>query len=62
MRQIDDEAFSTISNQSWNENIGLRNVISHGYVTIRIERIWDFLIEDLPEFTASIESAATHLD
>ncbi len=62
MRQIDEEKFRAVGNTSWNEIIGLRNVISHGYMTITVERVWDFLIEDLPGFAESIESASTQLD
>jgi uncharacterized protein with HEPN domain len=58
MRNADEELFSAIGDESWNEIIGLRNIISHGYVVIKIERIWDFLIEDLPALVTSIEKAA----
>jgi uncharacterized protein with HEPN domain len=54
MRNADEEFFSTIGDESWNEIIGLRNIISHGYAVIKIERIWDFLIEDLPALATSI--------
>lgn len=62
MRQIDDEPFLAMGDESWNEIIGLRNIISHGYVTITMERIWDFLEKDLPQFARSIDAAATRLD
>ncbi len=61
MRQIDEEAFLAMGDNSWGEIIGLRNIISHGYVTIKMERIWDFLVEDLTAFADSIESANTRL-
>ncbi len=62
MRQIDEELFLALGDESWNEIIGLRNVISHGYVTIRFDRIWDFVVEDLPALADSIESAKMRLD
>lgn len=63
MRQIiDEKLFLALGDESWNEIIGLRNVIFHGYVTIRVERIWDFLVEDLPRLADSIESAKVRLD
>ncbi len=62
MRDIDEETFSTVGDPTWNQIIGLRNIISHGYVTIRFERIWDFLVEDLPQLAESIESAERQLD
>ncbi|MEJ7902233.1 MAG: HepT-like ribonuclease domain-containing protein [Thermomicrobiales bacterium] len=61
MRQINEEAFLAMGDNSWSEIIGLRNIISHGYVTITMERIWDFLAEDLTAFADSIESANTRL-
>ncbi|MBA2470304.1 MAG: DUF86 domain-containing protein [Chloroflexia bacterium] len=39
MRQIDEEKFLAMGDDSWTEIIGLRNVISHGYVTIKMKRI-----------------------
>ncbi len=56
MRHIDDEAFTATDDGSCVELIGLRNVISHGYHTIRPEKIWLILIEDLPNFATSIQA------
>lgn len=43
--------------ESWDEIIGLRNLIAHGYESIRIRDIWKFLIEDLDELRDSLSAA-----
>jgi uncharacterized protein with HEPN domain len=43
--------------ESWDEIIGLRNVIAHGYESIRIPEIWKFLMEDLDELRDSLKTA-----
>lgn len=54
MRRIDEERFTMEGDDSWNQLIGLRNVISHGYHYIRPDRIWQIIMEELPQFAASI--------
>jgi uncharacterized protein with HEPN domain len=56
-RRIDEEAFTSSDNGTWNKLIGLRNIISHGYQFIELERIWEFVSRDLPEFSLSIDRA-----
>jgi len=43
--------------ESWDEIIGLRNVIAHGYDSIRIPDIWKFLMEDLDGLRDSLSAA-----
>ena len=33
----------------WNEIVGMRNLIIHEYFAIKLERIWDTIIRDLPK-------------
>lgn len=56
MRHIDEDAFVAAADDSWLETIGLRNVISHGDHTIKLEQIWEVVTQDLPAFAAAIDA------
>lgn len=58
MRHIDDEAFAAVAADSWNQLIGLRNIISHGYHQLQPEQIWQIVTEELPAFATSIDAVA----
>lgn len=58
MRHIDEGTFAAIADDSWNQLIGLRHIISHGYHQIRPEQIWQIVTEELPTFAASIDAVA----
>ena len=60
VRRADESLFAAYDDGSWNEIIGLRNIISHGYQEIEAERIWEFLVEDLPGLERSINRALNH--
>jgi uncharacterized protein with HEPN domain len=52
MRALDDDAFEQRAAESWNQVIGLRNIISHGYRTIDFERTWQIITDELPPFAS----------
>lgn len=54
MRRIDEDTFARLGDDSWNQLIGLRNIISHGYHHIRPEQIWQVITEELPFFAVTI--------
>lgn len=56
MRQIDEEAFVATADDTWLQLIGLRNVISHGYHTVKRETIWLMITEELPALTSSLDA------
>jgi len=56
MRHIDEDAFAVVAADSWNQLIGLRNAISHGYHQIRPEQIWQIVMEEVAAFAATIEA------
>jgi uncharacterized protein with HEPN domain len=41
--------------EAWNNLIGLRNIISHGYRQIDRDEIWMTLVSDVPELLAELE-------
>lgn len=41
---------------SWNEIIGMRNRMVHGYDIINWELVWDSVITDLPELISNIDT------
>jgi uncharacterized protein with HEPN domain len=56
LRRLDEDAFLQAPD-SWHQLIGLCNLISHGYETVKPDQIWTYLVEELAEFRESIESA-----
>lgn len=40
----------------WESISGFRNVLVHGYLGIRLERIWEIIERDLPVFRATLEA------
>lgn len=39
----------------WRGLAGFRNVLTHGYLDIRLERVWAVLEQDLPTLKAAVE-------
>ena len=56
MRQIDEETFARVADDGWIQLIGLRNIISHGYHTVKLELIWKMVIQDLPMLKKSVDT------
>jgi uncharacterized protein with HEPN domain len=56
MRQIDEETFAQVADEGWIQLIGLRNIISHGYHTVKRELIWKMVIQDLPTLKKSLDA------
>lgn len=57
VRQIDEVWFRNNAPNSWNQIIGLRHIISHGYHTIEPGEIWQILTEEIQDFRRTIEQA-----
>lgn len=58
MKRIDEDQYYSLADPSWDNIIGLRNIISHGYHHIDAEQIWQIVEEELDGFSRSIESVA----
>jgi uncharacterized protein with HEPN domain len=56
IRHIDEDLFTEIADDSWLQMMGLRNVISHGYRTVKPERIWKIITEELTAFSESLNA------
>ena len=39
----------------WKKIVGLRNVITHEYFGVNLERVWNIVKDDLPEFKKQIK-------
>lgn len=55
IRRLDEDAFADVADDTWVQVIELRNVISHGYHTIKLETIWQTITEDLPALSESLD-------
>lgn len=60
---IPDEVQKRYSDVDWRNIVGLRNVVSHEYFRLNLDRIWDITQVALPEFreqvTMMLESEAS---
>lgn len=54
VNRISDETKEKNQSIPWHEIHELRNVIAHGYIKIKEERIWDVVQTDIPNLKAEI--------
>lgn len=40
--------------ESWHKLIGLRNIISHGYAQVELEKVWGVVTVDVPKLLAEL--------
>jgi uncharacterized protein with HEPN domain len=45
---LSDEFIENHNNIPWNDVIGMRNIIVHGYDILKTSVVWDIIINDLP--------------
>ena len=53
--KLDDEFIDDNSQIPWRKIKGLRNRIAHGYEDIKLNIVWDVIIESLPELIKQID-------
>jgi uncharacterized protein with HEPN domain len=41
--------------EAWNNLIGLRNIIAHGYAQVDREKVWDIMLRDVPELVDELK-------
>lgn len=54
-RRVSQECRDEISQLSWSEMIGMRNVMIHGYDSIDAGVIWETIVYDLPLLISVLE-------
>jgi uncharacterized protein with HEPN domain len=57
VRRLSPDLFALPGHDSWNKMIALRNIISHGYEHVEMNRIWQMLVDELPTFSTTIARA-----
>ena len=66
IRQVDDRThgclFSHYSEIPWRQIIGMRNIISHEYLSIDPELIYDITSKELPPLLASLHQILIDID
>ena len=55
VKLVSDELKQSNSSVPWRSIAGLRDVAAHGYMTLRMEDIWETVSEDLPTLKKQIE-------
>src|SRR5215210_7926966 len=53
--RLSKETRSQLSGVPWNEIIGMRNVIVHGYASVDLDRVWQTVTEDLQRLIEELE-------
>lgn len=49
IRENFPEYYDQHHNESWHKLIGLRNIISHGYLEINMHKVWEIVSTDIPD-------------
>lgn len=49
------EYYEAHHTQAWNNLIGLRNIIAHGYVQVDREKVWDIMQDGVPALIAELK-------
>ncbi|HYJ12071.1 MAG TPA: HepT-like ribonuclease domain-containing protein [Thermomicrobiales bacterium] len=57
VRRLSPDLFTLPEHDAWTKMIALRNIISHGYESVEMNRIWQIVIEELPAFSKTIHQA-----
>jgi uncharacterized protein with HEPN domain len=55
VRDTFPDFYTSHSSHSWDELIGLRNIIAHGYLIINFETVWNIIQKDLPGLIVELE-------
>lgn len=54
-RNVSPTIRAQLSEIPWNEIVGMRNRIVHNYWEIKLDRVWDVIVNDLKPLIAALE-------
>lgn len=56
IKQIPTEFTSQYPTVAWKQAAGIRDVLIHDYAEVNLERVWNTIQQDLPEFKSQIQT------
>ena len=54
--RLEDDFIEEYSHIPWRKMIGMRNRIVHDYEGIKVNIVWDVIVDSLPEFISNIDN------
>lgn len=55
MKNLDDDIRTQQKTIPWREISGMRDIAAHKYQTLKMERVWNTVKKDIPEFKKNLE-------
>ena len=55
VKNLDDDIRTHHKTIPWREISGMRDIAAHKYQTLKMERVWNTVIKDIPEFKKHLE-------
>jgi len=55
VKNLDDDIRVQYKNIPWGEISGMRDIVAHKYQTLRMDRVWNTVKKDIPEFKDHLE-------
>ncbi|MEK7164226.1 MAG: DUF86 domain-containing protein [Patescibacteria group bacterium] len=62
IRNIPEEFLDNYPEIPWRDIVDFRNVLIHEYFDVNIERVWETIQKDIPEFKTKIEKIRKSLE
>ena len=62
IRNIPEEFLDNYPEIPWRDIVDFRNVLIHEYFDVNIERVWETIQKDIPEFKTKIEQIRKSLE
>jgi uncharacterized protein with HEPN domain len=55
VKNLDDDIRTQQKTIPWREISGMRDIAAHKYQTLKMERVWNTVKKDIPEFKKNLE-------
>lgn len=55
VKNLDDDIRTRYKSIPWREISGMRDITAHKYQTLKMERVWNTVIKDIPKFKKHLE-------